>query len=88
MIRICRAMLVVLMLSLAAMMPASAQEKTGLKPGFVLQSGTARIVLMHPSIRVGAQSTGGMYEPNADWTDQSRDNIGSALAKAQGGLGG
>jgi hypothetical protein len=87
MIRAVHAVLGALMLSLAAMMPAAAQEKTGLKPGFVLQPGTARIVLMRPSIRVGAQSTGGMYEPNADWTDQSRDNIGSALAKAQGGLG-
>jgi hypothetical protein len=61
MIRTVHAVLGALMLSLAAMVPALAQEKTGLKPGFVLQPGTARIVLMRPSIRVGAQSTGGMY---------------------------
>jgi hypothetical protein len=87
MIAFCRAMLVALMAVIAATAPAHAQEKTGIKPGFVLQPGTARIVLMRPSIRVGAQSTGGMYEPNADWTDQAKENIGAALAKAQAGLG-
>lgn len=66
--------------------PALAQEKTGIKPGFTL-SPNARIVLMRPSIKVGAQSTGGMFEPNADWTAQARDNIGKALQSAQGSLG-
>lgn len=49
--------------------------------------GTARILVLRPSITVGAQSTGGGFEPNADWTDQARQNIGSALQQAQGGLG-
>ncbi|HXH15469.1 MAG TPA: hypothetical protein VNJ10_05000 [Sphingomonas sp.] len=66
---------------------AYAQEKTGLKPGFVLKPGTARIVLMRPSIRVGAQSTAGMYEPNADWTDQAKENLAASLSRAQAGLG-
>jgi hypothetical protein len=66
---------------------AHAQEKTGMKPGFALKPGTAKIVLMRPSITVGAQSTGGMFEPNADWTDQARENIGNALAAAQTSLG-
>ncbi|RKE53642.1 MULTISPECIES: hypothetical protein [unclassified Sphingomonas] len=87
MIILCRATLVALILGVSAIAPAYAQEKTGLKPGFVLAPGTARIVLMRPSIRVGAQSTGGMYEPNADWTDQAKENIATALAKAQTGLG-
>ena len=82
-----RALLAALFASLTLVVPAHAQEKTGLKPGFVLRPGSARIVLMRPSIRVGAQSTGGMYEPNADWTDQAKENIGTALAKAQTGLG-
>lgn len=67
--------------------PASAQEKTGTKPGFTLRPGTARIVLMRPSIRVGSQSTGGMYEPNADWTAQARENITRALSSVQSSLG-
>lgn len=67
--------------------PASAQEKTGIKPGFTLKPGTARIVLMRPTIKVGAQSTGGMFEPNADWTAQARENLTRALAQAQLSMG-
>jgi hypothetical protein len=67
--------------------PLSAQEKTGIKSGFTLKPGTARIVLMRPQIRVGAQSTGGMNEPNADWTQQARANIALALRDAQTNVG-
>lgn len=67
--------------------PAIAQEKTGSKPGFALKPGTVRIVLMRPTIKVGAQSTGGMFEPNADWTAQARENITHALNDAQSSMG-
>lgn len=67
--------------------PAAAQEKTGSKPGFALKPSTARIVLMRPAIRVGSQSTGGMFEPNADWTAQARENITRALNSIQASLG-
>ena len=67
--------------------PAAAQEKTGSKPGFTLRPGTAKIVLMRPSIRVGSQSTGGLFEPNADWTAQARENISRALSSIQSNLG-
>jgi hypothetical protein len=50
-------------------------------------NGQARILLLRPRIKVGAQSTGGMFEPNADWTQQARDNVGAALRQAQGSLG-
>ncbi|MDF0489515.1 hypothetical protein PX554_15365 [Sphingomonas sp. H39-1-10] len=72
---------------LLAGVPAGAQEKSGSKPGFTLPPGSAKILLIRPSITVGAQSTGGMFEPNADWTAQARDNLGAALAVAQQGLG-
>lgn len=81
------ALLAALVIGLGIAAPAAAQEKSGMKPGFVLKPGTARVVVMRPSIKVGAQSTGGLFEPNADWTDQARENIGRALATAQGGLG-
>ncbi len=68
-------------------MTAQAQEKTGMKPGFVLKPGSVRIVLIRPTIRVGAQSTGGLYEPNADWTRDARQFIEAALQTAQGNLG-
>lgn len=59
-----------------------------MKPGFSLPAdGSARILLIRPDIRVGEQSTGGLFEPNADWTDQARLNIGNALAVAQTKLG-
>jgi hypothetical protein len=66
---------------------AQAQEKTGNKPGFTLAPGTARIALMRPSIKVGEQSTGGLFEPNADWTEQAKANLGKAIAAVQSGLG-
>lgn len=67
--------------------PVLAQEKTGSKPGFALEPGSVRIVLMRPSIRVGSQSTGGISEPNADWTAQAVTNITAALRDAQKNLG-
>lgn len=82
-----RALIAALLFVCLSSTPALAQEKTGSKPGFALVPGSAKIVLMRPSIRAGAQSTGGMFEPNADWTQQARENIGRAPARAQGGLG-
>lgn len=65
----------------------SAQEKTGIKQGFQLQPGTARILLLEPSVRVGSQSTGGLFEPNADWTEQAKNNLERELSEVQGRLG-
>jgi hypothetical protein len=65
----------------------AADEKTGIKEGFSLKPGTARIILMRPNVRVGAQSTGGMFEPNADWTAQARENIERELTAVQQQLG-
>lgn len=52
-----------------------------------MEPGTARIVLMRPTIKVGAQSTGGLFESNADWTDQAKEKLGNAIAAAQSSLG-
>jgi hypothetical protein len=68
--------------------PAEAQERTAIKKGFDLSTASGKTVLvLRPSVRVGAQSTGGMFEPNGDWTEQSRKNIDAALAKIQSKLG-
>lgn len=83
--RLTQVLLAVALLSLTA--PVSANEKTGTKDGFELRPGTARILLLEPSVRVGAQSTGGMFEPNADWTAQARENVEHELAKVQNNLG-
>lgn len=82
-----RMMAAALAAALVTAAPAAAQEKTGIKPGFTLQPGTVRIVVMRPTIAAGSQSTGGLPEPNADWTDQARQNLAAALRAAQGRLG-
>ena len=75
-------------LTLAPASPAAARQKSAQKTGFTLPPGSGRtILLVRPSIRVGARSTGGMFEPNGDWTDQARRNIETALAAQQQALG-
>ncbi len=77
-----------LMPATALLAPAHAQEKSATKPGFsIAPNGSARILIFRPSIKVGEQSTGGLFEPNADWTDQARTLIAEALGKAQNQLG-
>lgn len=76
-----------LMLLVVTPSMVAAQEKTAVREGFELKPGTARILLLEPSVRVGSQSTGGMFEPNADWTKQAHENIERELARAQGSLG-
>jgi hypothetical protein len=65
-----------------------AQERTAIKQGFELPANSGkRILVFRPKVSVGAQSTGGVFEPNADWTDQARKNIDAALRKRQADLG-
>ena len=73
------------MVSVAA--PASAQlginaEKSASKAGFALPaSGPLRIVVFRPDMQVGSQSTAGLDEPNAEWTEQARQHLASALQR-------
>lgn len=46
-----------------------------------------KILVFRPSVRVGAQSTGGLFEPNAEWTEKAKANIEAALGQFQGRLG-
>ncbi|WP_248285214.1 hypothetical protein [Alteriqipengyuania abyssalis] len=61
--------------------PVSAQERGAVRHDFDFSTlGTdTRILVFRPRIKVGEQSTGGMFEPRADWTELARENIGSAL---------
>jgi hypothetical protein len=65
----------------------AAQEKTGAKDGFAITPDTVRIALLEPRIMVGEQSTGGMFEANADWTQQARENLERELTSALGTVG-
>ncbi len=59
-----------------------------MRQGFTLPAdGSARVIVMRPRVIVGAQSTGGSFEPNADWTNQARINIDRALETALSNLG-
>lgn len=68
--------------------PATAQEKSAVKQGFELAANSnKKILVFRPAVRVGAQSTGGMFEPNAEWTERAKANIQAALEKFQKKLG-
>lgn len=65
-----------------------AQERTAIKDGFELSSQSEKTILVfRPSVRVGAQSTGGVFEPNAEWTSQAKQNLQSSLDEFQTRLG-
>ncbi len=68
--------------------PLLAQERSAVRQGFVLppQSGKT-ILLLRPAIKVSEQSTGGMPEPRAEWTDSARTHIDAALIALQRQLG-
>lgn len=67
---------------------ALAQERTATRQGFDLPTNSGkRILVFRPDISTGAQSTGGVFEPNGEWTEQARANIGAALARLQLELG-
>ena len=68
--------------------PASAQERTASKQGFVLEPNSGKkILVFRPTVVMGSQSTGGLFEPNVAWTDEARRNLDNALATKQTKLG-
>jgi hypothetical protein len=68
--------------------PALAQERTAIKQGFELETNSnKKILVFRPTVSVGAQSTGGLFEPNAEWTNEAKKNIEQALAELQASLG-
>lgn len=77
-----------LVASAVPLAPAQAQERTAVRDGFTFDSSKpARILLFRPSVKVGEQSTGGMFEPRAEWTTEARKNIEAALNSRQKSLG-
>jgi hypothetical protein len=79
---------IVASVSAAVTAPAAAQERSAVKQGFELPAkSNKKILLFRPAVRVGAQSTGGLFEPNAEWTEQAKANIEAALHQFQESLG-
>ncbi len=81
-------MVVVALAAMLSVVHAGAQERTAVKAGFELPANSGKtIIVFRPAVQVGAQSTGGMFEPNGDWTDAARANIDAALVERQRQLG-
>ncbi len=67
---------------------AFAQERTATKQGFELTPNSGKkILVFRPTVKVGAQSTGGLFEPNAQWTDDARKHLSNALRARKATLG-
>jgi hypothetical protein len=68
---------------------AHAQEKGAVRPGFSAEMLRGeKIVLFRSSVWVGSQSTGGMPEPNGDWTEEARGLMEAELKVRLAGLNG
>src|SRR4051812_39308280 len=50
--------------------------------------GDYKLLVLRPDVTVGSLTTGGMVEPRADWTDQARASIVTALRAQQTERGG
>lgn len=50
--------------------------------------GSYKLLVMRPDVSVGSVTTGGMVEPRADWTEQARAGLLTALKAQQAARGG
>lgn len=66
-------------LLIASVSAASAQERFAVKPGFSFPARHATIAVFRPEVQVGTMTTGGVDEPNADWTATARGLIEQQL---------
>lgn len=87
MVRFCGTLLTIAATAAVLLTPAvsHAQSRQSLtKEAFAFPAeGQIRVVLFRPDVSVGEQSTGGLDQPNAGWTEQARDQLTAALGKAQ-----
>jgi hypothetical protein len=78
-------LLVILAFAFSAQWPVHAQTRKAIsKSEFSFPAeGQVKIVLFRPDVAVGEQTTGGLHQPNAGWTEQARERLTTALEKAQ-----
>lgn len=71
--------------ALAAAVPVSAcvQTRQYADVQFTPPQGDYKLLVLRPDVTVGSLTTGGMVEPRADWTEQARANIVTALRAQQ-----
>ncbi len=83
-----RSLFLTLLVAIVSVAPASAQERTASKQGFALEASSGKkILVFRPTVQTGSQSTGGIFESNAAWTDEARKNLNNALVKRLAKLG-
>src|SRR6476646_4285617 len=67
---------------------ACVQTKQYADMQFTPPQGNYKLLVLRPDVTVGSLTTGGMVEPRADWTDEARANIVTALRAQQSSHGG
>lgn len=72
----------------ALALSACVQTKQYADVEFAPPQGEYKLLVMRPDVTVGSVTTGGMVEPRADWTEQSRANLITALKAQQAERGG
>ena len=80
-----------LLLSAFAAAPAQAQlggtEATAVRDDFTPPQGEPVVLVFRPDVRVGAQTMGGMNEPNVEWTEAAKALIADAMRQEQAARG-
>ncbi|MBU6166826.1 MAG: hypothetical protein KGQ52_11975 [Alphaproteobacteria bacterium] len=87
MIRILVAAAIAVMGLASAALPAAAQEVARVRDGVKIVPGQTRIMIIQPNIKVGSMSTGGLFEPNAEWTATARGLIDGQVRQQLGTMG-
>jgi hypothetical protein len=78
-----------LLICVAALpLAACVQTKQYADVEFAPPQGNYNLLVMRPDVTVGSVTTGGMVEPRADWTEQARANLITALKTQQATRGG
>ncbi len=67
---------------------ACVQTKQYADMQFTPPQGNYKLLVLRPDVTVGSLTTGGMVEPRADWTDEARANIVTALRAQHSSHGG
>src|SRR5512139_3556189 len=79
---------VLLALSASVALAGCVQTRQYADVEFAPPQGNYKLLVMRPDVSVGSVTTGGMVEPRADWTEQSRRNLLAALRAQQATRGG
>jgi len=75
---------IAIVFSIVIVSPVSAAEKSAVKTGFAFPSdGSAKILVFRPDVSVGEQSTGGLNEPNVEWTNTALELLSEEMTKAE-----